>query len=818
MLAREILNIIRRLSRTPAFTLAALASLALGIGANTAMFSLLDALLFKPLPVREPNRLVRIASLENNGRKTAVPGPLLNDLRRDPLLAGVCGFQTPLSTIELTTTPEPVSALSVTGDCYKTLGVRPVIGRIFTPADDIPNGPRVAMLSYAFWQERFGGNPNVLGQTIGIGSDRFTIIGVTEQHFRGLLLGFPAAVSFLLSQEYALRPGAPKETPFFWANVLARLKPGASQRELQAQLETKWRRLLDEYLPGDRFKAANREEILSMPLEITSGATGVDYSMRDKLQHPLTALTAVSFLVLLVSCINVANLYFARGLRLRREIAVRFALGASRAHIVRSQVLESALLLLGGMVLAAELAYACDRLLLGMMSRYYSGFSLDPGPDKLVLVSMASAALLCLLLFGLLPALRSSDFNSAAALKAASSRTVSGGRATARRVLICAQVAVTLVLVTGAAAFVETLRHMQTEPLGFQTDSLIDAQLAPLPRALPDKFNVGNYCIDLMDRMRALPGVESVSMSSFSPLSTIPFKEDIHRVASPGRAIVQAPGEFISDGFLNAMHIPLLQGHDFARSDRSQSQKTAIVSESLAERLFPHRNALGRHIQFGTERETRDLEIVGIASDARVEDVHTGDLSFVYFNFWQHPQSGTWGNLQVRYMGSAGQMIAAVRSELEKVGRQYALHLTPLSELRDNAFIREKLVARLGALFAVLALTLAAVGLFGLLSFFVAARTGEFGVRMALGAERAVIGWLVLREALVLVGTGIALGLPLCYFGLHALSKVLYGISPLPIVPLLLSMIVLCAVSVGASLIPARRASLIDPIMALRQE
>jgi ABC-type antimicrobial peptide transport system permease subunit len=212
------------------------------------------------------------------------------------------------------------------------------------------------------------------------------------------------------------------------------------------------------------------------------------------------------------------------------------------------------------------------------------------------------------------------------------------------------------------------------------------------------------------------------------------------------------------------------------------------------------------------------LEIVGIASDARVEDVHTGDLSFVYFNFWQHPRSGNWGNVQIRYVGSTGQMISVVRSELQKIGRQYALHLTPLSDQSDNSLMREKLLATLGALFAVLALTLAAVGLFGLLSFFVTGRTGEFGVPIALGAERAAIRWLVLREARLLVGTGIALGVPICYIGLHALSTLLYGISPLPTVPLFISMIVLCAVSVSAALIPARRASLVDPIIALRQE
>src|SRR6185437_3561021 len=418
---------------------------------------------------------------------------------------------------------------------------------------------------------------------------------------------------------------------------------GVTPRQVRARLSVEWRRLLDRSLPLDRFKGAQREELLSMPPKITPAASGIDYSMRDRFRRPLAALLAVSVLVLLVSCIKVANLLLARGVKLRQEIAIRIALGAARWRIVRRQLLESVLVLAGGLLAAGGLAYACDRLLLAILSHYYSGFSLEPGPDKYVLLFTSAAAIVAIVLFGLLPAWQISDINLATALKGAS-RSHSGDRSTNRRILISGQVALTLVLVTGAIVFVETLRHLETEPLGFQSEGVLNAQLMALPRAFPKELNLANYYRDFLDRMKGLPGVEAASMSSFSPLFSMPYKEDIRRVDSPDRVVLQAPGEFISDGFLNTMGIQLLRGRDFSRGDTSQSQKTAIVSQSLAARLFPEGNALGRHIRFGTEPETRDLEIVGIAADARLEDLHADDLSVLYFNFWQLPKTGNWGD------------------------------------------------------------------------------------------------------------------------------------------------------------------------------
>jgi predicted permease len=494
------------------------------------------------------------------------------------------------------------------------------------------------------------------------------------------------------------------------------------------------------------------------------------------------------------------------------------ALGAKRRRIARQLITESVLLILCGCGAALVLGSFSDQLLLRVLSTSYTGLSIDTGLNIRVLILTTTSALAALLLFGVFPAWQTSDVDSATALKAAS-RSVSGGRARTRRLLISGQVALTMVLIMGASLFIETLRNLRREPLGFATLSILDAQLMPLPGgALPKPAALG-YFTGLLDRVRNLPGVADASLSSFSPLLTLPYPEDIRRLDAPDRAILQAPAEFVSDGFLRTMKIPLLEGTDFRRTSGPDIQKTAIVSNTLAQRLFPEGSALGRHIRFGSETETLDLEIVGIAADARLEDPRGKQLSFLYLNLWQLPRRGNYGDLKLRYSGSEpASLIAALRAELRKDGHQYTTRVRSLDEQHENALVQEKLLAALGTSFGVLALTLAAVGLFGSLSFFVTNRTGEIGLRIALGAERGYICWLVIREACILVGTGILLGLPFCYITARALSGLVHGIAPAPIVPLVLSSLVLLVVAGTATLIPTYRASSVDPVIALRHE
>ncbi len=807
---------LRVLRKTPGLVVAAILSLGLGIGANTAIFSLLDALMFRPLPVRDPQSLVRIGPADARGFIHAIPGPMFDWLRRDPLFEGVCGVSTPLSTVELNSTPMPASGLGLSGSCYEMLGVRPVVGRLFTRDDDVPTGPRVTVLSYTFWRRQFGGDPNVIGKVIHIEGAPFTIIGVTEPRFQGFLLGFPPSVSFPITQEVSptrADPTAPQT--FYWGQVFARLKPGVTTEHVRARLSVDWRRILDESLPP-RIQGAERTETLNEPLLVVSGATGLDFTMRDRFQRPLVALLAISVLVLLVSCINVANLLLARGLLRQREFAVRLALGARRWQIARELLIESAILTAAGLSCALFLTYAGSRALLVFLSRAYSGFALVATPDVRVWLFTSLMALLALLLFALLPARQTSVLSLTQALKSGA-RSTGIAQMPIRKILICGQVALTLILVIGATLFVDTFRHLRGQPLGFHADGLLNAQLLPMPGGYAHGFDPGPYSRDLLERMRNLPGVKSATLSTFSPFFNLRYTQEIRPAGTPDGPAIHAPMERVSDGFLALMGIPLLQGRDFVRTDVPQSQKTAILSESLAKQLFLSGPVLGQHIIFGSKNETQDVEIIGIAADARLMDARS-DLAFLYLNYWQYPDYQKWGDLQLRYSGDSAPLTAAVRQALHDAGHEYALHLRTIAEQRDISLLQESLLASLGTAFGVLALILAGVGLFGLLSFFVSSRTNEIGIRVALGADRQNISWIVLREALLLVGAGVLVGLPLSFAAARALSGLLYGIGPLPIIPIAMSLAVLLGVAGISVIIPVRRATSVDPIVALRYE
>lgn len=812
---RDFLLAFRRFRQNPGFASAAVISLALGIGANTGIFTLLDALVLRPLPVYQPARLVRIGGLDpRSGAIGAVPGPVFEALRGNPMLDGVCAVLTPLSTIEVHGNLAPVAGHALSGDCYGTLGIRPALGRLIAPSDDVPNGPRVTVLSYRFWQSEFQGRSNVLGQSIRIEGVPFSIIGVTPPSFHGLLLGFAPRVSFPITQE--INPDSFGEVSpahiFYWAQVFARLKPGVTARQLQARLQVEWPGMLERGLPAG-VAGADRKEQLRQPVAVVDGSTGLDYSLRRRFRRPLFALMCIAGLVLLISCINIANLLLARGLETRRDIAVRIALGAPRWRLARQMAVESLLLMLAGGTLGVLLAYQGDRILLALFGASYSAFDLAIAPDSRVLLFTSAIALTALFLFGIMPAWQNSDMDSAGALKDAG-RATSATRSSARRGLVVAQVSLTLVLVCGASLFFETLRRLQNAPLGVATSGLLGVQMMALPGGHGKNFEGRPYARDLLRRLENLPGVESAALTSFLPFFNRVSRDNVKSTEGQSAPVETGYG-FVGDHFFSAMRIPILRGDDFHPESRDTGRKTAILSESLALALFPAGDAVGRRVDIGTGK---DFEIVGIVADTRWAGPRAHDQFFVYQNIWQFPRNLRWAALLIRAHGDPSLLSGPIRGVIRAGGHDYVDRISTVQADRDLFFFQERLVAWLAAAFGVLALTLASVGLYGLLSYHVTSRTAEIGIRMALGARRRDIRWLVVRESLWLFTAGLFAGFPIVYASMRALSSLFYGFAGIPLLPLGFATLVLTLVAAAASWIPVRRATAIDPLSALRAE
>lgn len=805
-LTRDVRYGLRVLRRAPATSLLAVVSVALGIGANTAIFSLLNSLLLRPVSgVRAPHELVGIG--------TAFPSTILDDLAKEPVFAGVCGVSTPLLTTEAHGDLQPIGILATTGGCTDTLGVKAEIGRMIQPADDHEGSARVAVLTDSYWRRAFGGRAGALGSTIRIDGVAFTIVGVADPQFHGVLLGYWPGAILPAAQDPSGAHVTSGNRHFSWVHVFARLRQGVSMQQAQTRLRFSERRLLEQAVPED-YQGARRRDFVAASLNLASAATGLDYGLRSRFGRPATILLGICLLVLLISCVNLANLLLARGVRRRRELAVRLAMGASRAGIARQLAIESLLLVLTGTILGSMLPYAADQVVMTQMQATLINFSLSASPDLRVLSFAAAMAFITGVGFGVFPAWRSSDVNMAAALKQ-SSRGIQTGAA--GRVLISVQVAFTLALVAGAGLFVSSLQRLRHVPLGLQTGCVVEAQLFPVPNGY-DGISPEAYYRDLLARAESLPGVESAGYSNFAPLWSGEYSRPVRFTTAEETGGRKAGVIWVSDGFLRTMSIPLLAGRDFERARRAQGVRTTIVSQTLARSLSPDGRVIGRHIRVGAEPEDQDLEIIGIAADARLNNARAENTPTAYINIWQYSYSVKYGVLLVRTRNLSSGFIDLLRRTVRGAGHEYVEFARPLDQQRENSLLEERLLAWFSSAFGLLALLLAATGLYGLLAYHVASRTGEIGIRVALGATRANVRRLVAGEALRLLSTGIAFGLLLTFIAGRFLQGLLFGVRAFEPGPVSVAVIVLAVVAAIAAWVPAQRACAVEPIEALRNE
>ncbi len=798
---------LRALARNKGFAATAIVTLALGIGANTAIFTLIDALILRTLPVSRPDQLLqlRLGSAQDTEGDASFSYPMIQALDRErDLFAGVAGF----SALSLSTgrgdTLRRVHAAAVTGAFYDTLGLRPAAGRLITRGDDIVGAPLVAVAGFSYWQRELAGNPAAVGSTVRLNGVPVEVVGVSPRGFTGANVG---AVADLTVPVAAIARLNPNWTPLLgpgnsWLRVLARPRAGVTQPQLEARLAAAWPRIAGAAIdPG--WSALRKDSIAKGIVRLAPGATGWTY-LRELYVRPLGILMAAVSLVLLIACANVASLLLARASSRRREIAVRLAIGASRARLVRQLLVESLMLALFGAACGIVLASAGSQLLAGMIGDADQiVFELAPGWR--VIAFTTAIASLTALLFGAAPALHATASGVGPALR----EDARAGTARLRLLpsLVALQVAVSLVLLVGAGLFVRTLRNLQTLDPGFRPQGVLFVEFERAPERLP---------AGTLDAIRAIPGVVSASLVTQTPLSGSTWSEPVVPAGQPLPDRDTAVVIGAAPGFFTTIGTALLSGRDFSDADSREGAAVAIVNQRYAEANFAHASPIGRHLAAAINGVKRDLEVVGVVRAANTSSLRDTPPPTVYVPYAQVP--GTTSTNVIVRAGASAELSAALRRTLQPLAPLTPLEVRHLSEQVRDAAARERLMAALATAFGILALGLAAVGIYGLLAYAVARRTREIGIRMALGAPRGGVIALVLRGVQVPLAIGIAIGVPVAWVASRAIESMLFGLKATDTAAVGAALAVLLAVAHLAAWLPARRAARVDPLIALRGE
>jgi predicted permease len=818
---------VRMMRRNPGFAAAAILSLALGIGANTAIFSLLNALVFRPLPVADPQHLVQFTNTfplwdtGGSGRESYSYPQLEVFQTQSKTLSGIFGVAG-LGRIDIGFhgTSGIAQGAASSDNFFSVLGVAPQHGRFFSAGEDRA-GASVAVLGDRYWRNRFGADASIVGGAITLNQVPFTVIGITPPEFSGISVGSSPDIWVPLHALDRLRPNSKRWTDPFssaWLVIAGRLRPGVSRQQAQAELDVIHRRFLAEQLSISELGGLENVQRFAREgrLVLEPAATGLESGLRDSYAFPLKLLMSVAGIVLLVACANIANLLLARASNRRREIAVRLALGASRGRLVRQFLTESIVLASIGGTLAVPLAWWGSRVLVRMISTGDSRVPLAVDPDWRIFAFTAAVSLLTGILFGLAPAVRGTRVDPGPVMNEG---TRSAGRSshTLDHILVVAQVALSVVLVTGAGLFARTLQKLWKVDVGYDRQNVlmfsVDAKLAGYPR-----HRAGAVYREILRRLQALPGVKSASASIVRPVDDqfylLDQVNEIDGRGLPERDAIRVAWNATSPGYFSTVSTPVVSGRDFAPYDNETAPKVVIVGESLAKRAFPNRNPLGHRLGLGT--------IVGVVKDSLYSGARDQPRPLLYYPLFQHgpDQEFGWGfvSFELRY-GSLSNLLDEVRREVASVDRNLPVfRAKTLVAQTEESLMEERLLATVSGFFGALALLLACIGLYGLMAYAVARRTAEIGVRLALGARRDHIMWLVLRETLWITLAGIAAGVPLALWAAQYAKSVLFGIGTADPLTIVATIATLIGVAALAGYIPARRALRVDPMVALRCE
>ena len=793
--------------------MAALITLALGIGANTAMFSLLNALVLRPLPIKDPDGLIAISGRTAQQQMRLTPIPAVDELSRDAgPLVDICGYNggVLLSVAANGGATQVIGAL-VTGGCFQTLGVAPLYGRTITN-EDAPlynRGNLVTVISHRLWMRMFGGDPAAIGKPIGVEGVELTVIGVMPEGFVGLHTD-----GIDLFTPYDTWSPARKDRRPAASHLLGRLRPGTTFEQAEQQITARWPALLERVVPAT-VPPAERQSMLAAQPRVERIGHGISLD-RERYSRPVTLMFGLTIVLLVLACINLGGLLLSRAIARAPEMALRFALGGGRWRLARQTMVENVLLSIAGAALAIPVALGIVAGLISFLPPVSTGRSVSFTPDAFVLLATAGVAVAAGLVMSVLPIVIARP--SLAMINASSARTAGAATTWWARGLLVAQVALSIVLVVGAGLLGRSVYLLQQVPLGVQPEGVLIAPLQPVPNGYRGIDNAAHYP-PLVDRIAALPGVRSAAYGRVFPRLTGEFSGVEIAVIGEENRDLRAMWEITSPEYFSTLGIPLLSGRLTSWSDNAKTRQVAVVSERLAALLAPNGNVLGRRVRFSTDPFNQDVEIVGVVGNATMGNPRLIEVPMFYRPALQMGSYGNYPSLLIRVDTDAEATVAAaVRQFVGEGKREFVTQIEPLDELLARAPSRERMSATLAIVLAGLAITLAFVGVFALLAYSVTRRTREIGVRAAVGADPASVIWMVMREGLALTTVGVIAGLPAAYFGARLLGTLMFGVTPADPLTFAAAGVFFVALGMAAGVVPARRAARVDPVVALRAE